>query len=82
MPKRIRQVGLAKQEFPAHTRGMLQSEREKPSEKVNMLSMLVRESDGLAKTTTASIEKQGSTVEGHGDAKGEGEGEKETKQQA
>lgn len=49
MPEAMKRIGYAKQEFAAHTQGMLDRERERvqsgESERVNMLSMLVKESD-------------------------------------
>ena len=45
MPKSVRELGYAVKEFPAHTQNMLDSERKNPSGKVNMMNMLVKESD-------------------------------------
>ena len=58
MPKGLQRVGHAITEFPVHTKGMLERERQKPSEKVNLLSMLVKESDSQVSTNEGNGEKQ------------------------
>jgi cytochrome P450 len=49
MPEGVKRIGYAKKEFAAHTQGMLDRERQRihngESERVNMLSMLVKEGD-------------------------------------
>lgn len=56
MPKNLQELGYAVKEFPAHTQAMLDQERKHPSGKVNIMSMLVRESDAVR---GADIEKEG-----------------------
>ena len=58
MPKGLQRIGHAITEFPVHTKGMLERERQKPSEKVNLLSMLVKESDSQVSTSEEKGEKQ------------------------
>ncbi len=56
MPKKVQELGYAVKEFPAHTQNMLDQERKKPSEKVNIMNMLVKESDAVQ---GGDVEKEG-----------------------
>ena len=47
MPRKVRELGYAIQEFPAHTKSMLDQERKNPNGKVNIMNMMVRESDAV-----------------------------------
>lgn len=58
MPQGLQRIGHAITEFPVHTKGMLERERSNPSEKVNLLGMLVKESDSQVSVDEEKGEKQ------------------------